>query len=144
MATVLVGAYAQNPATTWPNLYSSCVWNFVTGWTCQTVEAPPPAPPPQLPQPPAPPPNGGGQLPIMGGGSPSMAGGSSNGCCGCSGAATMPAPGGVQAPVLSLATSAAPVVAKPCCGKCAPKGRGLILVAALVALVLVVRARLNA
>lgn len=38
MATVLVGAYAQNPAHLWPNVYASCVWNFVTGWTCQTVD----------------------------------------------------------------------------------------------------------
>lgn len=141
MATVLVGAYAQNPATTWPNLYSSCVWNFVTGWTCQTVEAPQ-APPPQALPPAPPPPNNGGGLPVMNAGSPTTPGGG-NGCCGCTGGA-MPG-AGVQAPVMSLAPVAGPTVApKPCCGQCAPKGRGLVLVVALVAVVLVIRARLNA
>ena len=143
MATVLVGAFAQNPATTWPNLYSSCVWNFVTGWTCQTVDAPPPPAPPSPGLPPVPPPAPlGGGLPIMGAPASSQASGGGNGCCGCTGGGAMPG-AGVQTPAMSLATIAGPTV-KPCCGKCAPKGRGLILVAALVALVLVLRARLNA
>jgi len=40
MATVLVAPYGADPSTIWPEKYSSCFWNFVTGWVCETIDQP--------------------------------------------------------------------------------------------------------
>lgn len=101
MATVLVGAYGADPSTLFPEKYSSCYWNFVTGWTCQTVDAPiaPPAGDPLQPPQPlgnTPDPNVPVMLPVVG------TGGNAGGCCGrCGGNASMPSSPMAGVPVLS-------------------------------------------
>ena len=92
MATVLVGAFGADPSTTQPEKYSSCFWDFVTGWVCQTVEtptAPPPVydPGPQQPLGNTPDPNANPMLPVLAGNV-----GAGGGCCGRCGGGSMPSP----------------------------------------------------
>lgn len=130
MATVLVGAYGADPSTIWPEKYSSCFWNFVTGWTCQTVDAPAPLPPPpngngggiQQPLGNTPDPNASPMLPVLASGP----GGTGCGCCGGGGMAPVagsPLPG--VSPAIPTATGAKQ------CGQCGYTNREALLAVAV-------------
>lgn len=117
MATVLVGAYGADPSTTQPEKYSSCFWDFVTGWVCQTVDAPA-APPPPIYDPgydPGPQPLGNtpdpNASPAM---LPVMNGGTGGGCCGrCGGGG-----GSVAAPTGVPTTNGVVTATGKDCGSC--------------------------
>lgn len=120
MATVYAGTSGLNPAHTNPQLYSSCVWDYVIGWICQTndTQVNTPSPPSYDPNPPTvdyPTPT-----PAL---APAMASSQSNdcGCCGPS--------GGVGAPVSSSVVSAVAGMPNKCagCNRCGYTNREALL-----------------
>jgi hypothetical protein len=126
MSTVLVGAYAADPSTIWPEKYSSCFWNFTTGWTCETIETAPEEPTPLSPQQPqqplgnTPDPNANPiMLPVSG----VAAGG---GCCGrCGG-------GSVSSPTTGVPIAGAvSATGKNCACKCGYTNREAMLAVAV-------------
>jgi len=137
MATVLVGAFGADPSTTQPEKYSSCFWDFVTGWVCQTIDAPAAPPPvydpgPQQPLGNTPDPNASpAMLPVL------SSGLSSGGCCGrCGGSGGASSPTGV-----STANGTVTETGKDCGGcKCGYTNREAMLAVA-VALVFFVLVR---
>lgn len=104
MATVLVGPVGTDPSLTQPEKYSSCFWDFVTGWVCQTVEAPTAPPPVYNPSSPEPQPLGNTPDPNANPVMLPVAGVATNagGCCGrCGGNASVASSPMPAIPVLS-------------------------------------------
>ena len=133
MATVLVGAYGADPSTIWPEKYSSCFWNFITGWTCQTVDAVISSPTPTYPAPTTTAPLA--QSPLSGSAPLNLAMTGKSGCCNCSRSS-----GALSASAPAIASGSAPAPTSSGCGcggKCQkPEALGVFYAIALIIIAL--------
>lgn len=136
MSIVLVGAYASNPSTIWPEKYKSCYWDFITGWACETADPPVVAPPPPVDNGYTPPVDNGvspNVLPVVSGAAGTTKSGC--GCCGGGSASISPPSGPVSSPISTA------VVAKPC--GCGYTNREALLAVAVAFVFFAILARKN-